>query len=346
LLTSGTVTSADLMAHRLPEGALHRYIPLDHPAWVARFLDHWRPQAALFAESDLWPNLVEAAAKRAIPLGLVNARLSDRSHKRWQSYPHLIRRLAGRFSVTLVQTEQDASRFAGLGFDPVQVTGNIKFAVPAPSTDAQEVAQAQAALKGRPVWLAASTHAGEEAMAARLHAGLKADFPGLLTVIVPRHVYRCEAVEQEIAPLGLRLQRRSDGEWPGPETDLFLGDSMGEMGLYCSLAPVVMMGKSFAKGGGQNPIEPARLESALLWGPSMSNFADIARRMEAAGAARQVSDEAGLGSALRQLLADPAHRSAMAQAGIAFAKGEEAVLDRVFAALDPWWQGPLGLGAE
>ncbi|MQX36182.1 3-deoxy-D-manno-octulosonic acid transferase [Roseospira navarrensis] len=338
MCTTGTVTSAGLMAARLPEGALHQFVPVDlSRRAVHRFLDHWRPDLALFAESEFWPNLMTETAARRIPMALLNGRVSPGSAGAWARYgPGAIRAMLGPMRVTLAQSEADGARLRALGADPVACVGNLKFAAPPAPADPDELARLRAAIGDRPCWLALSTHDPEEALVARVHRQVAGRVPGLLTLVMPRHHVRGETVAAALAAEGVRVARRSLGEGPGRDTDVYLMDTMGEVGLAARLAPVVVMGKTLAgEGGGQNPLEPARLGAAVLFGPRMDNFRDMVARMRAAEAARQVADEADLAAVLGSLLTDAQARTALGQRGAAFADGEAGVLDRVMAALAP-----------
>ena len=336
LVTTGTVTSARLMAERLPKAAIHQFVPVDRPKGVAAFLDHWRPDLALWAESDFWPNLLAETRRRAIPLVLVQGRISPGSFASWQRVPRFIRRVLGNFTLCLAQTAEDARRLTLLGAREVRCLGNLKLAVPPLPCDREDLAQLSAALAGRKVWLASSTHPGEEAIAGRLHRDLKARHPGLLTIIAPRHPNRGKAVAAELAADGLRVALRSAGERPDAATDIYLADTMGELGLFYRLAPIVFVGKSLAAEGGQNPFEPARLGAAVLFGPRMSNFPDMAPSMLDAEAALQVGDEAELGAALERLLAEPALTARLGAAALRWAGSEAGALEKVVAALEPF----------
>jgi 3-deoxy-D-manno-octulosonic-acid transferase len=336
LVTTGTVTSAKLMAERLPKGALHQYVPVDRLPWVRRFLDHWKPDLALWLESELWPNLVVETAVRNIPMVLVNGRVSDRSYAQWRRFPALARSLLSPFSLCLGQTNEDAERLKSLGAPHVACVGNLKFAAPPLPVDPKELAEQERSHLFRPVWLAASTHAGEEALAGRVHLMLKPRRPDLLTVIVPRHPDRAPAIADELRDMGLSVVRRSLMETPLPGTDIHLVDTMGEMGLFYRLARVVLIGKSLTGAGGQNPLEPARLGCAVLMGPRMDNFRDIARRMKVKGAAIEVADETALASVVNDLLEHEIMRRGLADAALAFAAAEAGVINRVMNALAPF----------
>src|SRR6476661_6306197 len=267
LVTSGTTTSAELAQHRLPPGAVHQFVPLDVPKFAERFLDHWRPDLALFVESDLWPNLVLASAARKIPLVLLNGRLSQRSFTRWSRIPQTIGALLKRLDLCLAQSPADAERYAQLGGQRVAMTGNLKLDVPAPPAEPAAVDALRAAIAGRPVIAAASTHAGEEAAVMDAHQRLRRRFPGLLTIIVPRHPHRGAEIAELARAATLTPALRSRGETLDARTDIYVADTMGELGLVYRLSPVVFMGGSLVEPGGQNPIEPIKLGAAILHGP-------------------------------------------------------------------------------
>jgi 3-deoxy-D-manno-octulosonic-acid transferase len=322
VFTTGTLTSARLLAQRLPElglsdRVLHRFVPLDVPAWAARFLDHWRPDAACFLESELWPNLLAACQTRKIPTMLLNARLSVRSAARWCNFPGFAAEILSGFAWIAAQSEADAMRLASLGGGTVDAPGNLKSAAPDLPVDAAELARLVAAIAQAPAWLAASTHPGDEQRAARVHAALAPRHPGLITAIVPRHPERGPALAAELA-----APRRAVGQDPAP--GLWIADTLGELGLFYRLSPIVFMGKSFPPGGGQNPLEPARLGCAIACGPAMQNFASVTASLQEAGAIEMVQDEAALTEWVDRMLRDPAARAAMGQAAreVARAQGD------------------------
>ncbi len=335
LVTTGTVTSAGLMAERLPDGAFHQFAPVDRAPWVRKFLDHWRPGLALWAESEFWPNMLNETASRGAPLVLVNGRMSPRSFDKWRKAPWLIRRLLSEFTMCLGQTEGDVERLVALGAPHAKYLGNLKYAAPPLPADDGEVSRMKKTLADRPRWLAASTHAGEEDIAGRVHARLEAAHQGLLTMIVPRHPERGPDVAKGLRAAGLSVALRSAGEKLKPDTQIYVADTMGELGLFFRLAGIVFMGKSLVSGGGQNPLEPARLDCAVLFGPLMANFEDMARRMKADGAAREAADESALADAVSELLTSPEKRRTLSEAAARFAEGETGMLDRVMSALEP-----------
>lgn len=330
LVTTGTVTSADIMARRLPSGVLHQFVPVDLPAAVRRFYQHWRPDAALWLESELWPNLVLEARHHGVPLGLINGRMSAASAVRWQRVPGLARRLLGQFQFILAQSPADQAHFQALGVEATDL-GNLKFAAPPLPVDDAALAAARDAVGSRPVWLAASTHPGEEVLVADVHRRLAADLPGLTTIIAPRHPQRGAALATELgAPC------RSAGAEVPTAGGLYLADSLGELGLWYRLAPLAMIGGSLVPHGGQNPLEPARLGCAVLHGPHMFNFTAIVAGLQAAGGCRAVADADELARAVRNFIMDPAACRQVGQAGAAYAAGQAAVLERVASRIESW----------
>src|SRR5882762_4700427 len=336
LLTSGTVTSAAIVAKRFPADIIHQYVPYDSPRYVARFLDHWRPSLALFIESDLWPNLILSSAARRLPMVLINGRMSPRSFPRWRRVSNTISALLGRFDVCLAQSELDAERFSTLGSRNVVTTGNLKLDVPAPPADPAKLERLMSVTRGRPIVVAASTHPGEEEILVEAHKTLAGFFPSLLTVIVPRHPNRGQAIAQTIADAGLHAALRSREELPIATTDIYVADTMGELGLFYRLAPIVFMGGSLVPHGGQNPIEAVKLGASIVHGPHVFNFTDVYEALDSAGGARRVDTREALVKQLGQLLADPAAREWSVGAAERVVGQLGGALDRTLVALEPY----------
>jgi 3-deoxy-D-manno-octulosonic-acid transferase len=336
LLTSGTVTSAAIVAKRFPADIIHQYVPYDSPRYVARFLDHWRPSLALFIESDLWPNLILSSAARRLPMVLINGRMSHRSFPRWRRVAGTISALLGRFDVCLAQSKVDAERFAALGSRNVITTGNLKLDVPAPPADHAKLERLMAVTRGRPIIVAASTHPGEEDILIDVHRTLAGFFPSLLSVIVPRHPDRGEAIARTIAAAGLHAALRSHEDLPTAASDIYVADTMGELGLFYRLAPIVFMGGSLIPHGGQNPIEAVKLGASIVHGPHVFNFTDVYEALDGAGGARRADTQEALVKQLGQLLADPAARDVSAEAAARVVGELGGALDRTLAALEPY----------
>jgi 3-deoxy-D-manno-octulosonic-acid transferase len=336
VMTTGTTASAQILQQRMPPGSLHQYAPLDLPRFVARFLNHWQPNLAIFAESELWPNLLVETSQRRIPLLLVNGRLSPRSFQRWRRLPSLASALLARIDLCLAQTQADAARFRELGAPRVGVTGNMKFDVAPPPADPKKMAELMAAIGARPVWVAASTHRGEELIAAQVHRRLQADFADLLTIVVPRHAQRGDAIGAELAEQGLDVALRAKGSPIVRSTQVYVANTMGEIGLFYRAARLVFMGKSMVGSGGQNPIEPAKLGCAILHGPNVGNFSEIYDLLDRARGAAQTADADNLAHVLATLLRDGAKLRAMARAAAEMVHHEAGATARTMQALEPY----------
>src|SRR5450432_2793724 len=336
LLTSGTVTSAAIVAKRFPADIIHQYVPYDSPRYVTRFLDHWRPSLALFIESDLWPNLILASAARRLPMVLINGRMSQRSFPRWRRMAGTISALLGRFDVCLAQSQLDAERFTALGSRNVVTTGNLKLDVTAPTADPAKLERLMSVTRGRPVIVAASTHPGEEEILIEAHRTLAGFFPSLLTVIVPRHPHRGEAVARMVEASGLHGALRSREELPTAATDIYVADTMGELGLFYRLAPIVFMGGSLVEHGGQNPVEAVKLGAAVVHGPHVFNFTDVYEALDSAGGAKSADTPEALVKQLGQWLADPAACEVSISAAERVVERLGGALERTLAALEPY----------
>ena len=336
LMTSGTVTSAKLAERRLPPGVIHQFIPIDTPKFIIRFLEHWRPNLALFSESDLWPNLIIESTGRGIPLILVNARLSEQSFYRWRYAPTTIATLLRRFDLCLAQSGLDAERYAHLGAPRVNVTGNLKLDVPAPPVDEQKLTAMQGAIAGRPLIAAASTHPGEETLVIDAHLRLRRSFPGLVTILAPRHPERGRGILDIARLAGLSAALRSSGQLPNRATDVYVADTMGELGLLYRLAPIVFIGGSLVRHGGQNPIEAAKLGAAILHGPHVWNFTEIYAALDKARGAERVTDVGKLTVRLGAWLTDAAERTRVSDAALRTVDLLGGALERTLAALEPY----------
>jgi 3-deoxy-D-manno-octulosonic-acid transferase len=336
LLTSGTVTSAAIVAKRFPPDVIHQYVPFDSPRYVARFLDHWRPSLALFIESDLWPNLILQSAARRLPMVLINGRMSQRSFPRWRRMSGTISALLEKFDLCLAQSRTDGDRFAALGSRNVIVTGNLKLDVPAPPADPVKLEKLMAVARGRPIVVAASTHPGEEDILIETQRTLAGFFPQLLTVIVPRHPDRGVGIARMIEAAGLKVALRSGQELPTAGTDIYVADTLGELGLFYRLSPIVFMGGSLVPHGGQNPIEAAKLGAAIVHGPHVFNFTDVYAALDEAGGARIAADPEALVKQLGQLLADTEARNKLGAASGHVVEQLGGALERTLGALEPY----------
>jgi len=319
-LTSGTVTSANLTAGRLPDRAFHQFAPVDTPAAVARFLEHWRPDAGLFVDSEIWPNTLIGAHSRGVRLAIVNGRMSEKSFAGWRKAKRMAAALLSLYDICLVQDDESAARLRALGAKNVRVTGNLKADAPDLPADPTELNALQLAIEDRPVVLAASTHPGEEEIVVEAHALLRRHYPALLTIIAPRHAER----GGEIAKLGgaRSFKRRSQGEQPDRTTEIYLADTMGELGLFYRLAHLSFVGGSLVPHGGQNPMEAARLGSAVLAGPYTDNFRSAYEAIFAAQRAGRVVSAAEIANLVARSFGNPVEMRRMTEA----AAGAVAVL--------------------
>jgi len=316
LVTTVTLTSQEYLVDRLPEGSVHQFAPFDVVPWVDAFLDHWRPDVAVWTESELWPAMLCRASARGTPMLLINARISNRSYRRWRRMRRVARALLGRFDRILAQDDLAGEQLTALGAPPdrLEVAGTLKEGAAPLTHDEAERARLARALAARPVWLASSTHEGEDAAALDAHLAARKVFPMLAMILAPRHPARGDALAAMTRDRGLSVAQRSKGEPFGGDTDVYLADTLGEMGLWYRIASVSYIGGSLVEVGGHNPFEPALLGSAILHGPHVRNFADGYARLGAAGGAVEIADAAGLGRALAETL-QPDRAAEMAAAG-------------------------------
>ncbi len=336
LLTTGTRTSAMLAENRLGPRGMHQFVPLDSPKYARRFLEHWKPDAAVFTESEIWPNLILETAARKIPLALINARMSNRSFKRWRRNSGMAAMLFGRFQLVLAQNARLARSFTLLGARNVMVSGNLKIDSPPPPVDSRALDQLRSAIGQRPLWLAASTHPGEDEQIAAAHKLIAERHPTLLTIIVPRHPERGPSIADMVGSQGLTASLRSAGALPDADATIYVADTIGELGTFYTLTPIAFIGGSLVAHGGQNPIEAARHGAAILTGPHTHNFTDSYAALTEKGGARVVTDAASLAEAVNDLLSDGKALAHMTQ-------GADAALEGLAGALALTTEGILNL---
>jgi len=340
LITSGTTTSAALLAKRLPHRAFHQYVPLDMPRAVTQFLDHWAPDMAIWAESEIWPNLIRFTHKRGIPMALINARLSEASLDRWRKHRKTAQALFGCFDKILAADERTANSLSVLLGQNIEASGNLKDAAPPLPVDPVELAEFNALLENRPVWCAASTHEGEDALFLKAHQHILNTHKNALLILAPRHPERRNAIISDIENLGLSHVSRSDRTRPGPKTSVYFFDSLGEMGLAYSLSKISFVGGSLIKGmSGHNPLEPARLHNAVLTGSYISSFAETYMSMFAFSAATRIFNPDMIGEHIANLFDSEKERQDLSNAAYRYATSRDAVLDYVMAELTPLFEG-------
>lgn len=330
MVTTGTTTSAEIMSKRLPERAFHQYLPIENPTYASRFVKHWRPDVALWFESEFWPSMLFCIKKRNIPLILVNGRISNKSFKRWQQFEFIIKELLDCFTLCLGQSEQDEYRLRVLGAKNTLCLGNLKYAgLPLP-IDANKKDEISRQITGRITWLVSSTHDDEEYKIGRFLKELKQKIPTVLTFIAPRHPHRGVEIKDRLQnELGLNVALRSADEKITPQTDVYIADTIGELGIWYDLFPLVFIGGSLIPHGGQNFMEPSRCRDAVIVGPHMHNFADAMNRAKKADGIIQVNDVIDLMSMVEHLLTNPDLLEAKRSLAYNWANGEAKVLDGI-----------------
>jgi 3-deoxy-D-manno-octulosonic-acid transferase len=343
LFTSGTKTSSDMIAKRLVGRDLHRYLPVDVPKAARAFVEGWKPDLAVFVEGEIWPNLILIAQAAGVPMALINARMTNKSIKGWANRLPSARVLFDAFALAIPADSRTQEALSLFRTGPVGQPGNLKLAAPAPGLDAREVKALGSQLKERPVWLAASTHAGEESVILAAHAALCLASPKALLILAPRHPDRATDVEVDCRKAGFIPVRRSRGDVPQLGHGVWLWDTLGELGLAMSLAPVTFVAGSLAPDiGGHNPVEPARLGSAIVSGASVSNFADLYGALEEAGGAVMLDEPSSdrLALAIADLMGNSERASAMKAAALRVVDAGVGAMDASVAALLALLNGP------
>ena len=330
MVTTGTTTSAEVMAKRLPERAFHQYLPIDNPMFTARFVRHWQPNIALWFESEFWPAILSTIKRKNIPLILINGRISNKSFKRWQQFDFIIKELLSCFTACLGQSEEDAYRLRVLGAKDAMCLGNLKYAgLPIP-VDINKKNEILTEIGDRPIWLASSTHDDEESKIGRFLKDLQNKHPNLLTIIVPRHPNRGPEITQKLRDTyKLNVALRSASEPITPQTEVYVADTIGEMGIWYEIAPIVFVGGSLIPHGGQNFMEPSRCRDAVIVGPHMHNFTDAVNRAKHADGLIQVNDVIELIDTVDQLLANKDLLEAKSSLAYNWATSEAKVLDGI-----------------
>ncbi|MCL6284011.1 3-deoxy-D-manno-octulosonic acid transferase [Ruegeria sp. 2012CJ41-6] len=340
LITSGTPTSAELVAKRLPPRTRHQFVPLDTGTAVTRFYDHWRPQAGIFVESELWPRMLVEADRRGIKLALLNARLSQKSVQGWQRFPDTARYILDRFTLFLTQNRQTADNLIAMGADPNRVRpgSNLKAtSAPLPVDEATRDTLSKA-IGDRPVWVASSTHKGEEETVLQAHRTLLNTHPDLLLLLVPRHPERGDVVQGLVNAAGLTCARRTSQNPITAQTRVYMADTLGETGTWYALCKLVFLGGSLLEIGGHNPFEPAQAGAAVITGPGYYNFAETYAQMKLDGGAREIHDADSLARAVADWLENPAQFDRARQAASAYVASQQnallAVIDSLCQELD------------
>lgn len=333
LVTTGTVTSAKLMASRLHKGVIHQYVPVDTPQATHRFMRHWRPDVALWVESELWPNLIESANRWNCLMGIINGRMSDKSFRLWNKYPSMSRPMIEAFDVVFAQSNDDAKRFESLGAKRVFMHGNMKYDARPLACNEAVLLELKKAASGRSIWLAASTHPGEEAHIIKAHNLLKQTRKNLLTIIVPRHPNRGSEVMKLTG--SNRSALRSHNQAITANTEFYIADTLGELGLFYRLCDVVFMGGSLIKHGGQNPLEPAHLACAILTGAHTYNFKDIYAEMEKTHSCIRVNNAEDLAAQISALFGNASRMNELRQRAKAYVDAKSGATQQLIKTLTP-----------
>ena len=303
LITSSTLSSAKLITKRMPEKSIHQFSPLDHPKWISNFLNHWKPNVSIRVESEIWPNTLKTLYEKKIPIILVNGKISKRSYNNWKKYPYFANSIFNTISLVLAKSEEEAEKFKVLGADKVISIGELKHASPTLPINNDLREELKKKITGRPVWIAASIHKGEEKFVINSHIYLKKIWPDILTVIAPRHLEFSKNIEKLSKRLRLNCIRKSSRRFPDEDSDIYILDTFGELGTLYSIIPIVFIGKSLGKKkGGQNPLEPAQLGCQIIFGNHMENFKKISKEMINKKIAMQIESQEELNFCLEHLL--------------------------------------------
>jgi len=336
LLTTGTVTSAEIARDQLPERAVHQYVPFDTEPYIRSFLDAWSPDLALLIESEIWPLTLTELGDRSIPVVVLNGHISTRSVEHWQRVKTFANQVFSNIDLCLAQSERDATLYARLGVVAAKSTGNLKFDRDPPTVDEPTLEEMRALIGDRPVWIAASTHPGEEEVAIAAHSEILKQASDGLLILAPRHPQRGEEVAALVREAGLPVAVRSKAEVPDAGTAVYLADTIGDLGLLYRLADAAFVGGSFAERGGQSPVEPAQLGVPVLHGPRVRNFKDIYRDLNEAQGAVRCETEADFRQAIGSLLFDADKCRSLAENAETYVMGQRGALTRTLEALTPF----------
>jgi len=329
LVTTGTVSSAKVISPHLPLNAIHQYIPIDTPKAVKSFIDFWRPDLAIWTESEFWPNILKQTYAKEIPMILINARISEKSFRKWRLFKKSLNILLSKFNHLLVQDEKTMMYLTKLGVpkERFELTGTLKEGAAALPYSEEDEAEVSKQISNRPIWLAASTHKGEEETIAAAHKTASKASQGLLLIIVPRHPERGEEIALLLREKNFKISVRSKNDKITRETQVYVADTLGELGLWYRLSPVSFVGGSLTGVGGHNPFEPAALGSAIIYGPYVQNFEEIYNRLSLANGAIKITDETDLSAKLIETLS-PDNAAKLAHAAWQVSSNGAGVTDR------------------
>lgn len=341
LVTSGTVTSARVVADKFPKTIIHQFAPMDFQDSVTRFLDHWKPDLALWVESELWPNMIFSVKERKIPLVSVNVRFSDRSLRRWCWFKGFFLDLLQCFEVIFVQTKSVEKKLKFLGVRNVFYKGNLKFAADPLDAPQDLLDVLEQSIQNRKVWVASSTHEGEEELILEVHEKLKTHFPDLLTILIPRHPDRAQKIMKLLGEHKETFQLFSASPKPSETTDVLIVDQVGLLGVFYRLSPLVFVGGSFVGVGGHNIIEPAQLDSVIFHGRYMHNFREVLSQFNQFQGTIEVGGSQELASALQDLFLDPKKVQDLIKKSKAAVVDQTDVLNQIMTGMNPYLKKAL-----
>ena len=339
LITTGTLTSAKLLKDRLPHDVIHQFVPIDRPAWVKRFLNHWRPNLVLIMESEFWPIQIQQINSRKTPIILINARLSKTSYSRWRWAKSMARSIFGSIELIITTNTEQAQRFETLGARKIQVGGNLKRSAKKLPVKVAATKELQEQIGSRKVWLAASTHEGEDLTVIKTQKLLKTKFPNILTIIVPRHPQRRNEIRLLAQENELAVTCRTMNETIQPETDIYIADTLGEMSIFFDLARYVFIAGSLVPVGGHNPIEPAHFDCAIFFGPLMAKNQEIANEMIQTEAAIKIASDESLPLTLEELLTDDNLSQKLSCNARKYAEDGGTILETISIKISPYIMG-------
>jgi 3-deoxy-D-manno-octulosonic-acid transferase len=333
LITSQTLTSCELLQSRLPKHSFHQFLPLDHPCFVKRFLNHWSPDYIFWTESELWPNLIFKASERT-PLILLNGRFSKKSFEWWKKIPDATKSLLNCFSLIFAGSQKDQERFQFFNHPHVHFLGNLKFAGRPLEANPSKVRELKSALKNRPIWTATCTHPGEEGFILKAHTVLKKSLKNVITILVPRHPHRADKLRQEWESKGFKVSQRSLNEPIRANTDILLFDTTGELGLIYRVCPITLVCGSLIEGiGGHNPLESANLKSAICTGPYIKNNQEIYAIFQKEQACKMIQNPKDIARTILPLLENTKERNALIKKSFTLANDQHHILDKIIQSI-------------
>ena len=336
VVTTSSLTAADNMAKKLKgKNAVHQFLPVDRRAYVDRFFNYWKPELGFFVDSDFWPNLILSAKAHDVPLVLLNGRISDKSFAKWKKNLSFAKTLMHGFKFGFGKSDEDKRRLSVMGMEPVECVGNLKYGVPPMSCDKAELESLQKKIGKRPVFVVSSTHPGEEEICLSALLIIKKTFSNVLMILAPRHPARGQEIYDMVEANGLHAALRSRGDDITPVVDVYVADTMGELGLFYTLSDIAFVGGSLVPWGGHNPMEPARLHNVVLSGKNVMNFQETFDLLKAENAVIMLNNEKDFASKVKSFFEnEDVAKEYMARA-FCVAEREAAVLDRVMDRIKP-----------